>query len=183
MKKYVSLLTAILFISSAVFAQTVTLTTSPVAASNIAQGTTNNIVYAARMDVATLPVTVNSIQFNLGGTHDNNDLTVCHVYFNATAPTLSGAFFLFANIPATFAAPHTYNATFAGQTIAAGGSGYFIIVVNTSSSATSGNTVKINGLTDPVSFNYTTSPTITNNQTDAAGVQTILAAGVTLTTS
>ncbi len=68
------------------------------------------------------------------------------------------------------------------QTSAAGASGYFIIAVNVNSSATTGNTVKVNGLSNPVSFGYTTAPTITNNQTDIAGTQTILAAGVTLTT-
>jgi len=45
----------------------------------------------------------------LTGTHDNNDLTVFHVYFNATAPTITGAILAAANIPATFAAPHAYN--------------------------------------------------------------------------
>jgi hypothetical protein len=185
MKKYLLLLAVILVLSSAGFAQTVTISTSPVAASNIAQGSSNNIVYIAKMDVTILPVTVNSIQFTLGGTHDNNDLTVLHVYFNATTPTVAGATFVVANVPATFAAPHTYNPAFtiSTPTIAAGGSGYFIIVVNTHAAATSGNTVKLNGLADPVTFGYTTAPTIVNNQTDAAGTQTILAAGVTLTTS
>jgi hypothetical protein len=186
MKKYFSLLSAILCMSSAVLAQTVTLTTSPTAASNISQGSTNNIVYAVKMDVAVLPVTVTNIQFNLIGTHDNNDLTVFHIYFNPSAPTVAGASFMAANVPATFAAPHIYNTNFniaGSQTIAAGATGYFIIVVNTDAAATSGNTVKINGVVNPVTFGYSASPTIINNQTDAAGTQTILAAGVTLTTS
>jgi hypothetical protein len=137
--------------------------------------------------VASLPVAINAIQFTFTGTHDNNDLTVFQVYFNVTALAVSGGTLVASNIPATFAAPHTYNTVFnnvgIGQVIAAGGSGYFIIVVNTSASATSSNTIKINGLADPVSFGYTTSPTISNNQTDAAGTQTILATGVTPTTN
>lgn len=182
MKKYFSLLTAIIFISSAVLAQTITLTTSPVAAASIAQGSTNNIVYAVRMDVASLPVTVNSMQFTLTGTHDNNDLTELRIFFNATAPTLAGASqngFIAAN----FAAPHSYNAVFNNsiQTIAAGASGYFIIVADVHAAATSGNTVKINGLANPVSFGYTTSPNVANNQTDITGTQTIISSTLPLT--
>jgi hypothetical protein len=159
-----------------ILAAGVTLTTSAIAAANIAQGTINNVVYAVKMDVTSLPVTVTSIQFTLTGTHDNNDLTVFHVYFNPTAPTVAGAAFMAANIPANFAAPHSYNTTFTisgSQTIAAGASGYFIIVVNTDAAATTGNTVKVNGAANPVTFGYVTVPPVINNQTDAAGAQTI----------
>ncbi|MEO7049412.1 MAG: hypothetical protein ABI091_29175, partial [Ferruginibacter sp.] len=167
------------------FSQVITLTTSPTAAGNIAQGSTNNILYAVKMDVTSLPVVVNNIQFTLSGTHDNNDLTTLSVYFNATTPSITGASLIANNITATYAAPHSYSSGFnvvGSQTIAAGGSGYFIIVCNVNAAATSGNTVKLNGATQPVDFSYTTSPTITNNQSDLAGIQTIQAAGVTLTT-
>jgi negative regulator of sigma E activity len=186
MKKYFLLLTVILFFSSASFAQTVAISTSPVAAANIAQGANNNTVYIAKMDVTILPVTVNSIQFTLTGTHDNNDLTVLNIYMNNTAPSLSGAFILANNIPATFAGPHTYSTgfTFAGaQTIAAGNTAYFIITASVNASATSGNTIKVDGAVNPVVFGFTTSPTIINSQTDNAGTQTIQASVVTLTTS
>ena len=168
-----------------ILAAGVTLTTTPVAASNIAQGTSNNIIYIVKMDVTSLPVTVSSILFNLTGTHDNNDLTLVNIFFNASAPSLSGATQL-GSASASFAAPHAYNVvfnSFGPLTIAAGSSGYFIIAVNTDAAATNGNTVKINGAADPVSFAFTTAPAITNNQTDIAGTQTIMAAGVTLTTT
>jgi hypothetical protein len=168
-----------------ILAAGVTLTTSPLTASNITQGTNNNILYAVKMDVASFPVTINSMQFTLTGTHDDNDLIVLHVFFNATAPTLSGATQKAVNVSANFAAPHTYNAIFnlGSHILAAGTSGYFIVVADVAAAATSGNTIKVNGLTNPVTFGYTTSPTITNNQTDIAGIQTILASGVILTTS
>ena len=95
-----------------ILAAGVTLTTSPLAASNITQGTNNNIIYAVQMDVAAQPVTVNSMQFTLTGTHDDNDLVVLDVYFNATAPTVAGATQKAINVSANFAAPHTYNASF-----------------------------------------------------------------------
>jgi hypothetical protein len=169
------------------FTQNLTLTSSPVAASNIAQATTNNIVYIVKMDVTSSPVTVNSMQFTLTGTHDNNDLTTISILFNATAPSLTGAQILHYNESALFAAPHVYNIVGFNNsgpiTILAGASGYFIIAVNTAAAATSGHTVKTDGAVNPVSFGYTTAPTITNNQTDAAGTQTMIAAGITLTTS
>jgi hypothetical protein len=185
MKKFFLIIAAIFFIPFVNFAQNITLTTSPVVESTIAQGTSNNIVYAVKMDVAALPVTVNSMQFTLTGTHDDNDLVVLHVFFNPTAPTVSGATQKAVNVSANFAAPHTYNAilNLGNQTLAAGTSGYFILVADVAAAATSGNTIQVNGATNPVTFGYTTSPVVTNNQTDIAGTQTILAAGITLTTS
>jgi uncharacterized GH25 family protein len=49
MKKFFLLTAIIVFFSQVSFAQNVTISTSPVAASNISQGSTNNIVYIARM--------------------------------------------------------------------------------------------------------------------------------------
>ena len=163
------------------FTQNITLTTSPVAASNIARGSAFNIVYIVKMDVAVLPVTVNSLQFTLTGTHDNNDLTTVTTWFNPYAPSLSGASGL-ENLSGLFAAPHTYTSFF-NTNIAAGASGYFIITVSTDVAATNGNTVKLNGLVNPVTFGYTTVPAVTNNQTDIAGTQTIITPVVTLSSS
>jgi hypothetical protein len=151
----------------------ITLTTSAVASGNILQGSSNNIVYAVLMEVITEPVTVNNIQFTLSGTHDNNDLTNAAIYFNATAPNLTGASFL--NSTATaFDAPHLYSVSI-NRTIAAGEEGYFIIVVTVSATATINNTVTINGSTNPVVFGYTTAPNSVNNQTNNAGTKTIKA--------
>ena len=163
------------------FTQNITLTTSPVAASNIAQGSINNIVYIVKMDVAVLPVTVNSLQFTLTGTHDNNDLLNGLISFNPTSPSLSGATGL-VGFPVSFAAPHTYNVG-TSQTIAAGASGYFIITFSIALTADNGHTIKLDGAVNPVIFGFTTVPTVTNNQTDAAGMQTIVGAGVTITSS
>ncbi len=159
----------------------VTLTTSPLAAANINQGTNSNIVYVTNMSVATEPVAVNNIQFTLTGTFDANDLSLVTIYFNATAPTISGATGL-TNTVAAFASGHAYSINFFNA-MAAGTSGYYIIAVNVNGSATDNHTVKINGATGAVVFGFSTSPDINNNQTDAAGLQTIQAADITLTTS
>ncbi|MEJ7587038.1 MAG: hypothetical protein WKI04_05705, partial [Ferruginibacter sp.] len=88
----------------------VTLTTSPVPAANLNQGTNNNIVYIAQMSVTTPAVTVNNIQFTLGGTHDANDLETVLVYFNGASAVFPGSTFIGSAV-ATFVAPHTYSIT------------------------------------------------------------------------
>ncbi|MEO6541218.1 MAG: hypothetical protein ABIN74_09520, partial [Ferruginibacter sp.] len=161
-----------------IIASAVSISSENIAASNVAQGSANNIVYMAKVDVTVSPVTIATMQFTLTGTHDNNDLNTYRIYVNSS-PSLTGATFL-SSTPATFAAPHTYNDDIPDQTIAAGVIRYFIITVFTDALATDGNTIKLNGAIDPVIFTYTTAPAFTNNQTDAAGIQTIQAAGITL---
>lgn len=87
----VSLLIAFCFSFNTKSFAAVTLTSSPVAAANIAQGSAFNIVYIVKMDVVSLPVTINSLQFTLTGTHDNNDLTTITTWFNPSVPSLTGA--------------------------------------------------------------------------------------------
>jgi hypothetical protein len=159
----------------------VALTTSSVPATDWNQGTSNVIVYPVLMEVTTDAVTVNNITFKMTGTHDNNDLTNAAIYFNATAPNLSGASFL-NSTAATFAAPHTYSVSI-NRTIAAGDEGYFIVVVSISNTGSDNKTVQINGDTDPVTFGYTSNPVIDNQQSNAAKAQKIQAADIVLTTS
>ncbi|MEO7264631.1 MAG: hypothetical protein ABIW38_06945, partial [Ferruginibacter sp.] len=94
------------------------------------------------------------------------------IYFNPTSPSLTGASYR-NSASALFAAPHAYNIYLGNNNIAAGASGYFIITVDVDAAATLGNTVKVDGLANPVTFTYTTSPPVTNNQTDITGTQTI----------
>src|SRR6478752_3355284 len=162
-------------------AANVTLGSSAVTAANLNQGSTSNIVYVVTMNVANESVTVNNIQFTLSGNHDANDLSNVYVYFNATLPVISGATYL-GNSVANFAAPHAYSIN-VNRAMAAGSSGYFIISVNVSSTASDNKTVRITGATTPVTFGFTTAANVTNNQTNNGGLQTIQAADVTLTSS
>jgi hypothetical protein len=149
----------------------ITVSTSPVATSDFTPGSNNNIIYIAQMSVATEPVVVNNIQFTLTGTHDNNDLTNVLVYFNGASPVFAGSTFLGSAI-SNFSSPHTYSINLS-RNIAPGSIGYFIIVTNVSTTATVGNTVSINGSTNPVVFGFTTAPNITNTQTDNGGLHTL----------
>ncbi|MEP6712803.1 MAG: T9SS type A sorting domain-containing protein [Ferruginibacter sp.] len=159
----------------------VTLTTIAVPAANLTQGSATNVLYIAKMDVTTQAVTVNNVQVTLSGTHDADDLGFLRVYFNATAPSLTGSTLL-NFVSANFAAPHTYTIASLNRLIAAGSTGYFIIAADVNNTATTNNTIKINGASNPLIFSFSTAPNITNNQIDIAGTQTIQAADVTLTT-
>jgi hypothetical protein len=161
-------------------AANITVATNATAAAFITQSSVTNILYVAKMDVATQPVVVSSVDVPINGTVDANDLSAMYVYFNATAPTISGATLL-NGIFSSSAAPHTYNISFS-QPMAIGSSGYFILTANASATATDGNTIIINGATNPLVFNFTTGPNITNNQSNIAGTHTIQAANVIVTT-
>lgn len=150
----------------------ITLTSASIAAGNVAQGSTYNVLYAAKMKVLTEPVTVNQINFTLTGNHDNNDLTYVYIYFNASAPVITGATYL-GNSVATYAAPHDYSVNIS-KAMSVGDEGYFIVAANISPTATIGKTIRINGATDPIEFGFTTAPNVTNSQTNSAGVQTIV---------
>ena len=159
----------------------VTLTTSATAASNIMQGSSTNILYIAKMNVATAATTVSSVDIPISGTVNATDLTAIYVYFNASTPSISGASLLNGIVP-TFGAPHTFTINLS-QAMAIGSSGYFIVTANTSATAVDGHTIVINGATAPVVFGFTTAANITNNQSNIAGTTSIQAADVTITTS
>ncbi|MEO6541967.1 MAG: hypothetical protein ABIN74_13275, partial [Ferruginibacter sp.] len=90
MKTKLQLIIAGLLISTTLFAQTVVISSEPIAAANVLQGSANNIVYIAKVDVTVSPVTIATMQFTLTGTHDNNDLSTYRIYVNST-PVLAGA--------------------------------------------------------------------------------------------
>ena len=160
---------------------TVTITTATIAASNINQGTTYNVIYAAKMKVTVNAVTINKITFTLSGSHDNGDLTYAYVYFNASAPVISGATYL-GYSAASFSGPHAYSLTIS-KAMAVGDEGYFIIATSLTNNATDNHTVFINGKTNPVTFGYSVATTVVNNQANKAGTQTIQAADITLTSA
>jgi len=149
----------------------VTLTSSAVTAGHILLGSTGNIVYALKASVKTEPLTVTNMQFKLDGTHDADDLTAIYLYYNASAPVISGATYL-GGTTTLYAAGHTYSINIS-RGMSVNESGYYIISVNVSGTANTGHTVKINGATDPVTLAYATAPNVVNNQTNNAGAKTI----------
>ena len=109
-----------------------------------------------------MPMTLPSFQFILMPLHRQLQEAFCSIIH-----------------PVTFTSGHAYNIPFSNS-MTAGSTGYYIIAVNVAAAATDNHTIKIDGATDPVVFGFTTAPNIIDNQTDAAGAQTIQAADVTL---
>ncbi len=159
-------------------AATVKLSTNAVPASTDNQGTINVLVYTVKMKVSVEPVTVNNIQFTLSGTNDANDLVYARVYFN-TSPVLSGASQLTYSL-ANYAGPHLYSLGLY-KPMNKGDSGYFMIAVDWTTTATNGKYVKVTGATTPVSFGFTTAPNVTGTQTNGNN-HTVQAANVKLST-
>jgi hypothetical protein len=86
----------------------ISLVSAAIPEADVNQGSTYNVVYAVKMKVLTEPVAVSNMQFTLSGNHDNGDLTSVYLYYNATAPVISGASYLgYAN--ANYSAPHNYS--------------------------------------------------------------------------
>ena len=73
----------------------------------------------------------------------------------------------------SFLLPHAYSINI-NRAMAAGSSGYFIISVNISSTATTNHNVRVLGATIPVTFGYTTAPNLTDTLTNG-GLKTIAA--------
>jgi hypothetical protein len=161
-------------------AASVTISSELVAGGNANQSSTNNITYIAKVVVSGLPVTITSINYTLGGTVDNNDLSARFVYMNTT-PTIGGTFAV-NNQPVGFAAPHTFNTNTGNLNIPAGETRYFIFTFNVSATGTNNNTFEMDGALNPISFGFSTAPTVTSNQTDVAGFFTIGTPSVTLST-
>ncbi len=152
------------------------VSSSPVAAAAVNQGSNNVVTSITKLKISTMPVVVNNIGFTLSGTHDDNDLNYVYVYFNTT-PSLTGASYL-GGTNANFSAPHAYSMNIY-KSMNVGDSGFFIVTTNVNNSASDNKTFKVTGATTPVTFGYTTSPNSTGTQTNS-GVQTIQAADITL---
>lgn len=153
----------------------IALTTGSTNASNMAKGSTGNIVYAAKMSVKEMPVSVTNMTFKLDGSYDNNDLTNVYLYFNPSAISLTGASYL-GGSAATFSGPHTYSINI-NKSMNINDNGYFIVTVNVNATATGGNTVKINGADDPIQFSFGTAPNVADDQSNKAGTRTISGSG------
>jgi hypothetical protein len=168
--------------SNKVLLPTVTLTTEAVPAGNLAQTNTGDI-YIVKV-LSTEDFTLNSISFKTSGTFVAGDLNLQFLHVGSTnvssaSTSVSGAF------ATSVASGNTI--TFGGltQNIVANTARYFFLRVSASTTATIGNTIKVNGADtpNPVTLGSTSSTlTIVNNQTNIAGLQTFTAPALVLTT-
>lgn len=153
---------------------------STIAASNIAQGDNEIVLYNFRLIVTTTNATLTQVTFPTSGTYTSGDFynfKLWHSTFNnralaTTIGTISSPAF---NATQTFAS--------LSQLITAGTNGYFWITADVSSVATVGNTIEVNA---PLSFSNLTfggSINPTTGSISAGGTQTIIAGTPTVNLS
>ncbi len=150
-------------------ASDITLSTEPVAAGNFPQGTFNVLGYTLRVDASTTSAHLSSLLMMTSGTYDSDDITAFRLFRNAN-PTLTGATLL-ATDGTTGGSGETVS--FSTNYTFAIGTHYLIITANFNSTATDGNTIHFDGMSNPAALTFTTAPNITDGQTNNAGVQTI----------
>ncbi len=158
----------------------VTHTTIAIPAATISPGSDGNIIY--QLEVQTPFVIMNSISFTTSGSYTSTDIKP-----NGFIVTLQSPFTMGESVIGTYSG----NSTGASETISIPilpnqmlfPDTYQIkIKANISATAATGHTIKIDGLINPVQVVYTLDPgfpgsggpiTVTNNQSDLAGIQTI----------
>lgn len=163
--------------SIAPLAPTVTLSTEAVPAGTIAPGGAAR-AYLLKL-ISTEAFVLNSISFQLSGSLTPSDFAYANLQRNTTTSTNFAT-----NLGNNFTMPSNGLLTFtlsSNNSIAANTAVYFFLTVGTSSSAVIGRNFKVNGANNPVTLNSTASVlTIVNNQTDIAGITTILIPTLTL---
>jgi hypothetical protein len=160
-------------------APSIVLITESVPAFNAAQGSTNQAVYILKMQNQ-FPTnqSVSQVSVKLDGTFLAGDLSNVSIGIGP-APNTSVLYSPTSQAATTVANGTTLNIN-ASWTFAPNSVLYLLVMVNPSSSAVVGRTVKVNGSTNPVTL--TSTAAITNNQINLSGDMTIASPVVTLTT-
>jgi hypothetical protein len=152
-------------------APAITLSTINLPPSNIIQGNTKKIIYNFKMDVAD-EFTLERIKVKTAGSYIDTDILTFYLWTN-TSNTLTGA--LISGVAATSPSGSGQIIELYGYNpIIPVGTTYFFVTPNITAGAINGNTLKVDGSANPITVvGYSTTPTVTNNQTDIAGKQTI----------
>lgn len=144
---------------------TVTLTSNNVASGNVAVGSTNNILYIAKM-VNLSSETPTAIATTLTGTYDASDLDNVKLYVNGNAAIDGGETLIDTVVATADTAPHLFS--FTNSNALATGSHYFIVTADIASGADVGHTIIASKLT------FTgLSGTTTDSQTPNGGTKTV----------
>jgi len=117
-----------------------------VAASNITQGTTNNVIYAFNLAVTNADATLNNVVFNTSGTYAASNITNFKLWYSTDATFNSATDTTLDNETAALG---TGAHTFTGFTrlITNGSTGYFFITTDIPCTSTAGNTIVVDAIT------------------------------------
>ncbi|MBL7701339.1 MAG: T9SS type A sorting domain-containing protein [Ferruginibacter sp.] len=144
-----------------------------VAAGNMAQGSTNNLIYRFDLAVTTADATLNGVTINTAGTYTVADITNFKCWYSSDAVFSPGTDVLLSTLtPVGTAGPQVFP-SFPNQTVLNGATGYFFISADLPCTAVPGNNISVNAITTAdISF-------VSGNKTGTAfagGLQTIIAA-------
>ncbi|WAC13062.1 hypothetical protein [Dyadobacter pollutisoli] len=161
----------------------VTYSTETLAAANVLQGTSNHPFYILKVIATSTAVVLNRVDVTTSGTYASGDVNNYRLYVN-TVNNFSTATHTGNNVSAVAGNGETIQFTgFGTVTIPAGETRYLFITATIKATGIDGHTIKVNGAANPATVFYTApAPIVTNNQTDAAGAQTIKAPAVTYST-
>lgn len=131
----------------------------------------DNVMYILKVkNNTTSSKSITNIKSYVRGTHSTGDFFSLDIYANTSA-TLSGASYL------NSAAPIDSNTTLydisVSDTISAGATKYYILVLSVNATPTAGRTGFINGLTDPVQIVISGGASQDNQQSNLSGIVTI----------
>ena len=153
-------------------------------ASNVNQGSADNIIGGIACAVTTSTATLNAITVNTAGTYSASDLTNIKFWYN-TSNTLVGATQL-GSTQAAIASGASVGVSGLTQTIAAGTTGYILVTASISGSATLANTISLastafSNITFAIGTKTGTDPVAAgNNQTISQVTPTIALANGTI---
>lgn len=117
-----------------------------VAASNITQGTTNNVIYAFNLAVTNADATLNNVVFNTSGTYAASNITNFKLWYSADATFNSATDTTLDNeTTALGTGAHTFTAF--TRLITNGSTGYFFITTDIPCASTAGNTIVVDAIT------------------------------------
>lgn len=117
-----------------------------VAASNITQGTTNNVIYAFNLAVTNADATLNNVVFNTSGSYAASNITNFKLWYSTDATFNSATDTTLDNETAALG---TGAHTFTGFTrlITNSSTGYFFITTDIPCTSTAGNTIVVDAIT------------------------------------
>lgn len=178
LRRYFFMTTALLVVvirpvQQVVAQSTITLFTQTVDPGNVLQGTNNHLLYILKLDIgAAAPVNINSLTIKTSGDYTSDDISSFGLFRN-TNPSLSGASGLTSDGSIT-GAGETLTFNTGSITYSAGTTYYLLITANVKPGATAGKNFKIDGSASQAAFSFVnTTPEVTDNQSDIAGLQTI----------
>lgn len=116
------------------------------AASNITQGTINNVIYAFNLDVTNADATLNSVVFNTSGAYAASNITNFKLWYSTDATFNSTLDITLDNETAALGiGAHTF--TGFTRLITNGSTGYFFITTDIPCTSTAGNTIVVDAIT------------------------------------